>query len=125
MLALLFLLFVLALAGSTRAQTQATIQACGNSIVLATYEDTVTYSTGDTGAYFNATYTYSPTYCNGIPITRIVLTDLTSGGTFSCTAPAKFGTSGSLYTQCAESLGAMATAARDGDTECECRPLIR
>lgn len=121
MLFALFALLVLALSGTTRAQSQATIQACGNSIVLATYEDTVTYSTGDTGAFYNATYTYNPTYCNGIPIARIVLTDLISGSTYTCSAPAKFGTSGSLYTQCTESLGAMATAAQAGDTDCEPR----
>jgi hypothetical protein len=124
MLAILVLL-IIALAGTVRAQTQAQIQSCGNSIVLATYQDVVTYSTGDTGAFFNATYTYSPTYCNGIPITRITLSNLVSGGTFTCTAPTTFGTSGSLYTQCTESLGAMATAAQAGDTDCESQVLHR
>ncbi|WWC69810.1 uncharacterized protein I206_103753 [Kwoniella pini CBS 10737] len=118
---MLFLLGLLSLVtGVAQAQTQAQIQACANSLALTSYEANPTWSTQDSTHYFNATYSYNPALCTSprqVPVTRIYLADL-SGPTYNCPKP-PFDSSGVLYTQCTQTLGSIAQAAKDGDPDCE------
>ncbi|OCF42826.1 hypothetical protein I317_03303 [Kwoniella heveanensis CBS 569] len=111
-------LFPLLLAIVVNAQTQAQIQACANSIRLTSYEAEPTWSTQDNTHHFNATYTYSPSDCltpKEVPITRIYLANL-NGPTYNCPKP-PFDSTGVLYTECSQSLGTIAQAAKDGDAD--------
>lgn len=84
---LTLLLAVASCALPVYAQTQAEIQACGNSIVMTSYPPSGTYDFQTTDASsFSATYTYSPSACtdNHVPVNRMFLTDYYEGTIYQC-----------------------------------------
>ncbi|WVR04894.1 hypothetical protein IAU60_001906 [Kwoniella sp. DSM 27419] len=113
-------LTLLLAAGRALAQTQQQIQNCGTSIILTTYEASPSWSTDDTTHFFNTTFTFDSVACtqpSSIPITRLVLSNLNEGTSYACPKPSIFSTSGGLHTQCSQSLGTIATAAKNGDDQ--------
>ena len=96
------LLAFTAIALPAYAQTQAQIQACGNSIVMTSYPEsgTYTYDTSDT-AFFSATYTYSVEACtnNNVPLNRLFLTDYYEGSLYQCSL-SRFDQTGMLTSTC-------------------------
>ncbi|WWC61516.1 uncharacterized protein I303_104100 [Kwoniella dejecticola CBS 10117] len=100
------------------AQTRAQIQACAVSIELISYEANPVWSTDDTTHFYNSTYTYDATSCTSpskVPVNKIYLMDA-NGATYSCPAPA-FDSTGSLYSQCSQTLGSIAQAAKTGNAD--------
>ncbi|WVR04893.1 hypothetical protein IAU60_001905 [Kwoniella sp. DSM 27419] len=114
----------LTLAGVAFAQTQSQIQSCANTIQLQNYVPTVSWSTDDALHYFNATFFYNPTLCltpARVPVNRIYLLDINGGLSYNCPKP-PFDTVGWLHTQCTQTLGSIATAAKGGSDLCKCKP---
>ncbi|EIW72343.1 hypothetical protein TREMEDRAFT_70687 [Tremella mesenterica DSM 1558] len=99
------------------AQTQAQIQACGNSVQIVGFDLNPTYSTTDTTGY-SVTYSYSPSACTNpqVPVNSIYLTDLDAGLLYNCPI-VQFSSSGSLTSTCSKTKGQLAQAAEDGDPD--------
>ncbi|ORY28826.1 hypothetical protein BCR39DRAFT_467941 [Naematelia encephala] len=98
--------------------TQTQIQACSQSISLDNYQDTVTYSTSDSTAH-NQSYSYSVSACTtpGVKVTSIYTQDLDSNTIYTCTLK-QFDTTGTLFTTCSITNGAIATTAQSsGDQD--------
>lgn len=97
-----FLLAAASLAATAMAQTQAQIQACGNSIIMTSYPQsgTYTFQTTDT-SYFTAEFTYSVSSCtaNNVPINRLYLTDYYEGSLIPCSM-SQFDSSGTVVSTC-------------------------